>query len=86
MMPLVLDECKPYFRDETCYEEFVTWLISKLGHDFSPVIARQRVLGSLLSAEATKEILYDRMIQRISESPTILDDIKDRLENDEIVD
>ena len=85
MKPIVLDECRPLFRDDARYEEFVTWLIVKLGHDFSLVIAGQRVLGSVLSPGATKEVLYDRMIQRISESPSILDDIKDRLENDEIV-
>ncbi len=85
MTPLVLDECRPLFSDDARYEEFVTWLIVKLGHDFSPVIAGQKVLGSILSPEATKEVLYERMIQRISECPSILDDIKDRLENDEIV-
>ncbi len=85
MTPLVLDECRPLFRDDARYDEFVTWLIEKLGHDFSPVIAGQNVLGSILSPEATKEVLYDRMIARISESPSILDDIKDRLENDEII-
>lgn len=84
MSPLVLDECKSLFRDDAGYEEFVSWLINKLGHDFSPVIAGKNVLGSVLSPEATKEVLYDRMIQRISESPSILDEIKDRL-NDEIV-
>jgi hypothetical protein len=85
MMPIVLDECRPLFRDDGRYEEFVAWLAKKLGKDFSPVLAGQKVLGSVLSPEATKEVLYDRMIQRISGSPSILDDIRDRLENDEIV-
>ena len=85
MSPLVLDECKPLFKDNAGYEEFVAWLVGKLGQDFAPVIAGKNVLGSVLSPEATKEVLYDRMIQRISESPSILDDIKDRLENDDIV-
>lgn len=85
MNPLVLDECRSLFKDDTHYAEFVTWLTTKLGQDFSPVISDKKVLGSVLSPEATKEVLYNRMIQKISESPSILDDIKDRLENDKVV-
>jgi hypothetical protein len=39
-----------------------------------------------LSPDATKEVLVERMIRRISSAPEILDEIRDRIEKDEIVD
>lgn len=85
MLPFLLDECRPLFKDELRYQEFLALLIGKLKSDFSPVIAGKEVLGAVLSPHAVKEVLYERMIQKLSESPTVLEEIKDRLENDRIV-
>lgn len=83
---LVLDEHRALFKDDDCFSQFVQILATRLGQDFSPVISNQRVLGAVLSPEATKEVLYERMIQRLSNSPKVLDELKDRILNDEIVD
>lgn len=86
MQRLVLDEHKNLFRDEESFDQFVKVLTNLLGQDFSPVIAEETVLGAVLSPEATKEVLYERMIRKISSSPEVLDEIRDRIENEEIVD
>ena len=86
MNPLVLDEYRNLFRDDSCFDHFVKSVSDRLEQDLLPIILKERVLGAILSPEATKEMLYERMIRRISQSPEILDKLKDRIENDEIVD
>jgi len=86
MHPLVLDKHRNLFRDDESFGQFVQILTDRLSQDFSPVLSEQRVLGAVLSPEATKEVLYERMIRRISDSPQVLDEIRDRIENDQIVD
>lgn len=86
MTPIVLEEHKNLFRDEQSYEQFVQLLASVLGQDMSLIMSRDQVLGAILSPEATKEVLYDRIIRKVSSSPSILEDLRDRIENDEIVD
>ena len=86
MTPLVLNEYRDLFRDGSSFEHFVTILTKSFAHDLSPVIYNEDVLGTVLSPGATKEVLYERMIRRLSHSPETLDEIRDRLENDEIVD
>jgi len=54
--------------------------------DFRPIVHNDRIIGSTLSAEGTKEVLYGRIAKRISEKPEILDELVDRIENDDIVD
>lgn len=86
MNPLVLDEHRALFKDDESFGQFIQILASRLGQDFSPVISNEKVLGAVLSPEATKEVLYERMIRRLSKSPKILDELRDRIESDEIVD
>jgi hypothetical protein len=86
MNPLILDDYRSLFRDDASFDRFVQAVSARLEHDLSPVISKERVLGAILSPEATKEVLYERMIRRISDAPEILDQIRDRIENDEIVD
>lgn len=85
MSPFVLDEHRGLFRDEESFARFVTLFSSQMGQDFSPVISGDAILGAVLSPEATKDFLYERMIRRMSSNPKLLDEIRDRIENDEIV-
>ena len=80
-----IDVHKDLFRDENAFEEFAQFLFSSLQHDLRPIICKQKVVGSALSAEGTKEVLYDRMVKRIAERPELLRELADRIENDEIV-
>ena len=80
-----LDSYKGLFRNEDTFQEFARVLGSGLRQDLRPIICNQQVIGAALSAEGTKEILYDRMIKRIAERPELLRELADRIENDEIV-
>lgn len=80
-----LDEYKPLFRDELSFQEFATALKKGLEQDLRPIVCGEQVLGSVLSAQGTKDVLYDRLIKRITERPSFLDELTDRIENDEIV-
>lgn len=86
MEALNLDEFTYLFRDSQSYEQFVQQIEHHLQGDFAPLMVRKTVIGSVLSAEATKEVLYERLIKTISKSPKLLDEIQDRIEKDEIVD
>ena len=86
MRSLILDEHRNLFKDQESFDQFLQILATNLGQDSSLVLSGGRVLGTVLSPEATKEILYERMIRGISKSPEVLDEIRDRIENDEIVD
>lgn len=86
MNPLILDQHRGLFKDSASYEAFIQILTEGLGHDLSPIMSDQHVLGAVLSAEATKEMLYERVIKRLSQRPELFDEIKSRIENDEIVD
>ena len=50
-----------------------------------PILARAH-LPPTWGLPSEIEVLYERMIQRLSHAPATLDEIRDRLGNDEIVD
>lgn len=80
-----LDGYKTLFRDENAFQEFARVLGSDLRQDLRPIICNQQVIGAALSAEGTKEILYDRLVKRITEKPEFLSELADRIEHDDIV-
>lgn len=80
-----LDGYKALFRDENAFQEFARVLGSSLRQDLRPIICNQKVIGAALSAEGTKEVLYDRMVKRIAERPELLAELADRIEHDDIV-
>jgi len=86
MNALILEEYRDLFRDQEAFAKFVEEVRGKLENDFSPILLGSEVLGAFVSPEAAKEVIYERIIGRIAKEPKLLDDIKDRLENDEIVD
>jgi|688.fasta_scaffold96343_4 hypothetical protein len=85
MKPVLLEECREMFKDDTFYEKFVVWFCEQLQNDFSPVMYEHRVLGCVMSQVATKDILYERITRRILDKPSVLAVIEDRLLNDAIV-
>lgn len=80
-----LDGYKTLFRDENAFQEFARVLGAGLRQDLRPIICNQQVIGAALSAEGTKDILYDRMVKRIAERPELLSELADRIEHDDIV-
>ena len=86
MPAIILDEHRELFRSDADFEQFVS-LLENAGEspEVTPVWANKRHLAMLLSPAQTKAIVQDRMLQRILERPSLLDNIRERLENDEIV-
>ena len=66
-----LDVHKGLFRDEMAFEEFARILFSSFQHDLRPIICNHKVIGATLSAEGTKDVLFDRMVKRIAERPEL---------------
>ena len=81
-----LDAYKHLFANEEAFQEFGKEFAESLEFDFRPIIHNGQVVGSTLSPEGTKELLYSKFAKRISENPEVLEEIVDRIENDEIVD
>jgi hypothetical protein len=86
MAVINLDKYEGLFKDPTSFQNFVSDFTSDLSSDLVPVIANHEVVGAIVSREATKDVLCARLVKKLSECPQILDEIKDRIENDEIVD
>ena len=85
MTPLQLEECRAILDDDEIFERFIEWFIPRLKGDFAPIMYQHKVLGSFVSADITKEMIYDRITRRLLESPTILEDIENRFKNEPIV-
>ncbi|TWT89324.1 hypothetical protein [Neorhodopirellula pilleata] len=86
MNAFVLEEHRNLFRDEQAFLEFAQAIRAKLKEDFSPVMSDKEFVGAFVSSEAAKELIFDRIAKRLSQKPSILSEVQDRLENDSIVD
>ena len=69
MNALILDDMKPLFKNGESYERFVAELTSRLGNDLSPIMADDQVIGSVLSPEATKDVMFERLAKSIRRNP-----------------
>jgi hypothetical protein len=87
MAAIVLDEHRNRFRSDADFD-FIVSLFEQAAEeaDMTPVWAKKRHLATLLSPANARSLVRDRMLQRILDDPSLLDDVRDRLENDEIVD
>ncbi len=81
-----LDQFRDSFRSPELFNAFVETFSTSLKTDLQPIVVGDRVVGAGLSAEATKNYLTDRLLRRVASKPSLLNDLLDRLENDEIVD
>ena len=87
MRAIVLDEHRNRFRSDADFDFFVSLFEGATDEpDLTAVWAKKRHLASLLSPAQTRSLVQHRMLQRILDDPSLLDDVRDRLENDDIVD
>lgn len=86
MSAMIMEEYKGLFKDEESFLKFVEVFREKLADDFSPVLSNSVVLGAIVSSEAAKDYIYERIVKRIAKSPEILTDIQHRLKNDKVID
>ena len=86
MPVLVLDELKGLFKDETSFHTLVQRFRDALANNAMPqVLTDKEILFTAVSPEATQDLLCERIVSRLSENPSLLDEIEGGL-NDEIVD
>jgi hypothetical protein len=84
-MSINLDEYKNLFRDDASFDRFVAMLKGASGSSTLPIFSGRQLLGGIASPLAMKEYLSERFLKRIAEKPELLEEIADRLENDEVV-
>jgi hypothetical protein len=86
MAVLSLDAHRSLFRSEADFDKFVSLMETATAEAGStPVWAKSRHLATLISREQAKALVQDRILRSILDNPGMLDELKDRLENDEIV-
>lgn len=50
------------------------------------VLYGDEFIGTVLAPNMIREVIQDRILKRFSESPKLLDELRDRLESEDIVD
>jgi hypothetical protein len=86
MVALMLDEHRSMFRSDADFDRFVSLLEAAGGQtEMTPVWAKQRHLVTLLSQTQVHALVREKMLQTILDNPSLLDEMKDRLENDPVV-
>jgi hypothetical protein len=86
MPVLMLDELKGLFKDDASFRTFVQRLRDAMANNSMPlVLTDKEVLFTAISPEATHDMLCERIVNRLSENPALLDEIEGSL-NDEIAD
>jgi hypothetical protein len=87
MSVLVLEQYKSLFRNEESFNQFIS-LLEESGSraETVPVWGKSRHLATLVSPSDAKTLVQERILRRIIENPGLLDEVRDRLENDPIVD
>ena len=85
MPVLVLDELKGLFKDEASFRALIQQFREAMAGNSMPlVLTDKEVLFTAVSPEATHDMLCERIVSRLSENPTLLDQIEAGL-NDEIL-
>jgi hypothetical protein len=83
---LALEKHRNLFASDGAFSEFLQ-IVEKAAHgDGVTLLANQKLVGTWLSPEATRLMLQDRILGRLTKNPELLDEIADRLENDPVVD
>ncbi len=86
MSTIILDEHRGLFRSDTDFEQFVALFEGAGGSAvMTPVWGRKKHLATLVSPANAATFVQEQMVQRILQRPALLDEISDRLTNDEIV-
>lgn len=87
MAAIILDAHRNLFRDDAAFDQFVALFQEDPSHPgFTPVWAKQKHLTILVSPTNAKKLVQDRMLQQMIEQPSLLDEMKTRLESDDVVD
>lgn len=87
MSAIVLEEHLELFRSHESLDQFAEMIkVPDGGHGTKTVWWKNQRVATLNSLGDSRAILEERIRRRVTEDPKFLDEIKDRLENDPIVD
>jgi hypothetical protein len=87
MKALQLNDYSNLFRSDEAYREFVRLLVQSLDQDELKVIfADTEVVCTVVGPSAVRDIMQHRIIKRFAEQPDLLDELRERLEDGDLVD
>ena len=83
--PLILEKLKSLFSSEKNYDEAVEIIVSSFRSATCPVFAGGKIVGVALSPENAKDLLFDRVAERWSKDPSILDRLTLAMADDDLI-
>ena len=87
MKAMQLNQYSNLFRDKAAYQEFVRLLGESLEDDeLHIVLSDSDVVCTVMGTETVKEIMQHRILKRFAEQPDLLDELRDRLQDTDLVD
>lgn len=88
MSIIQLEEHQHLFRNGPCYLGFATALRSALEADRVQVVMNGREVIGILTPARSKlpDVLFERLCEAVRERPEILDEIREGLEDEDLVD
>jgi hypothetical protein len=87
MKALQLKEYNQLFRDEAAYEEFVRLLSASLEKDeLRVVFADGELVCTVMGPDAVRELMQYRIFRRFSDQPDLLDELRQRLGEEDLTD
>jgi hypothetical protein len=81
-----IENFRRFFPDEKAFRAFATEFEGMFSTGLTAFFAGSRIVGGILTAEATKELLYARLREKIVTRPQLLAEMVESLESDDIVD
>ena len=87
MTSIILENQAELFRDAESLARFAALLqVSESGPESKALVWKDQPVAELHRPGALRAVLEERFVQRIATDATFLDELRDRIENDPIVD
>ena len=88
---LHLRQHESLFRDRESYQQFVRLLAENLEEDevrylFAQTDSTEDLVAALMSPHLLREVTEHRILKRFAEQPDLLEELRQRLNDDELVD
>lgn len=80
-----LETHRELFRDAASFDAFIEAVKQASHKDMALILARHEIIGAVLSPQATKQVLSDRMVHSLARNPELLSQMAERIQNDKIV-
>ena len=81
-----IEQFRRFFPDDQAFRSFVSEFEKMFSSDLTAFFAGEEILGGILTPEATRELLYAQLRDKIADRPQLLSEIAKSLESEDIVD